>query len=260
MAWISLEKREGIAVITLLREERMNVFNLESGKELLEALFNAGSDGSVRCVVITGAGRVFCAGGDIGLMEKGIRDGGYDMRLLPVYLHTIIAEVRRMEKPVISAINGVAAGAGIGIALSADLVYASERATFVLAYGNIGLSPDGGATFLLAREMGYHRAMELMLTGRTLSSREALTLGLINGVFGGEELFEAVYEVAKKVAAGPTRAFARAKALFNSAFFENFETQLERERQALGKQFATSDFREGVTAFLEKRTPRFKGE
>jgi 2-(1,2-epoxy-1,2-dihydrophenyl)acetyl-CoA isomerase len=260
MEWINLEKRDGIAVISLCREERMNVFNLDSGKELIEVLFDVGSDKSVRCVVITGTGKVFCAGGDISLMEKVIREGGDDMRLLPVNLHAIIAEVRRMEKPVISAINGVAAGAGIGIGLAADLVYASDNAKFVLAYANIGLSPDGGATFLLAREVGYHRAMELMLTGKTLTAKEALELGLINGVFDGEELYGAVYETAKKVAAGPTTAFARAKALFNSAFFEHVETQLERERQALIRQFDTADFREGVSAFLEKRPPRFPGE
>lgn len=260
MEWIHLKKGEGVGIISLCREERMNVFNLESGRELIEAIFDAGTDKNVRCIVITGSGKVFCAGGDISLMEKVLEEGGDDLRLLPVYLHTIIAEVRRLEKPVISAINGVAAGAGIGIGLAADLVYASESAKFVLAYANIGLSPDGGATFLLAREMGYHRAMELMLTGKTLTSDEALKLGLINGVFESGELFGAVHEMAKKIAAGPTTAFARAKSLFNSAFFEHVETQLEKERQALIRQFDTADFREGVSAFLEKRPPRFPGK
>lgn len=260
MKWITLEKKDGVALITLNRSEKMNVFNIESGKELLGALFDAGSDRRVRCIVITGSGKVFCAGGDIGLMRKVLDEGGDEMRLLPVYLHAIIAEVKRMEKPVLSAINGVAAGAGIGIALSADLVYASEKAKFVLAYGNIGLSPDGGATFFLARGMGYHRAMELMLTGKTLTPGEMLKLGLINGVIGGDDLLASVLETAGKVASGPTTAFARAKALFGSAFFDHVATQLERERQAIVRQFETADFREGVTAFLEKRPPKFPGE
>lgn len=260
MSWVDLEKRGALAVITLCRGERMNVFNLDSGRELLDALMDAGADRRVRCLVVTGTGRVFCAGGDIELMRKSIEEGGHDMKVLPTYLHGIISEVRRMEKPVVSAINGVAAGAGIGLALSADLVFASESATFVLAYANIGLSPDGGATFLLAREMGYHRAMELMLTGKTLSAREAESLGLVNRVIEGEMLMDEVLEVAEKVASGPTTAYARAKSLFNIAFFEDVETQLERERQFLIKQFETDDFREGVSAFLEKRAPEFTGE
>lgn len=259
MQWVKIEKQGAVAVVTMCRSEKMNVFNLESGKELLEALIAAGSDRSVRCAVITGTDNVFCAGGDITLMRKVVNEGGDDMRLLPIYLHAIIAEVRRMEKPVISAVNGVAAGAGIGIGLSADLVYASEKAKFVLAYGNIGLSPDGGATFMLAREIGYHRAMELMLTGKALTPGDALELGLINGIYGHENLFEAVLETAQRVASGPTMAFSRAKDLFNNAFFDRVETQLERERQAIVKQFETEDFREGVLAFLEKRHPRFSG-
>lgn len=257
MERVKIEKEGNVAVVSLNSEERMNVIDLQSARDLLGAVYDVGGDDETRCVVLTGKGRVFCAGGDIRLMKKVIEEKNNDMKLLPMYLHAIIAEIRRIDKPVISAINGVVAGAGIGVALSADLVYASADTRFVLAYQNIGLSPDGGSTFLLAREIGYHRAMELMLTGRTLTAGEAFELGLINGVFEGDQLMESVIGIAKRIAAGPPKAFARGKQLFNRAFFEDMETQMELERQLIVKQVGTSEFKEGVSAFLEKRSPKF---
>jgi len=260
MSLVSLRKEGNVGYITMESPENLNAYNVEMARELLGCVYRASGESSIRCLVFSGSGRAFCAGGDVKMMGDSLEIGGDTMRILPAYLHGTITEIRRMEKPVITSVNGIAAGAGIGLALSADLVYLSRDCSFVLAYQQIGLSPDGGASLFLTRELGYHRTMELMLTGRPLIAEEALELGLVNGVFPPEELSDRVKEIATRIAAGPTGAFARGKELFQRAFMENMETQLEMERQGILKQIKTGDFKEGVRAFVEKRDPRFEGK
>lgn len=260
MARVKFEQRGGVGIVTFSSPERMNAYDMEMAKEFFEALSKAASSSDIRCLVITGEGRAFCAGGDVKYFGRLIEGKEKGVELLPLILHGSISQVRRMPKPVISAVNGVAAGAGIGLALAADLVYAVEGAQFVFAYPNVGLSPDGGATFLLTRELGYHRTMELMLTGKVLSAEEAKSYGLVNEVFREEGFMENVFSIAEKIASGPTAAFARGKELIASAYFEDMETQMERERLEILASMKTRDFREGVTAFIQKRKPDFKGE
>jgi len=260
MSLVSLKKEGNVGYITMESPENLNAYNIEMARELLASVYRASGDSSIRSVVLTSTGRAFCAGGDVKMMGTILTEGGDDMRILPAYLHGTITEIRRMEKPVIASVSGIAAGAGIGLSLSSDLVYLSNESSFVLAYQQIGLSPDGGSSLFLTRELGYHKTMELMLTGRPMSAGEALELGLVNGVFPPEELAERVKDIATRIASGPTRAFAKGKELFQRAFMENMETQLEMERQGILKQVATSDFAEGVKAFVEKRTPRFEGK
>ncbi len=260
MSLIIRETEGAVGILTLNSEANLNAYNLDLGREFLSHVYDLSGDGKIRCVVITGAGKAFSAGGDVKFMVEAAQSEGEMMRMLIAYLHGTITEIRRMGKPVISAVNGIAAGAGIGLALSADLVYASRDASFHLAYQNIGLTPDGGATTFLTKQLGYHRTMELMLTGKPLMAEEAKSLGLVNSLFEGEELMGAVREIAQKISCGPTLAFSRGKELFQKAFMEHMETQLELERQNILKQSETRDFIEGIRAFVEKRPPRFEGK
>lgn len=257
MEWVKFEKEGRVGIIKLAREDRMNVFNLDSGKEILDAIHEASEDRDVRCVVLIGSGKAFCAGGDINIMKRYLQGERELMKDLTASLHRIIADIVRMEKPVIAAINGVAAGAGIGLALACDLAYASPSAVFVFAYPSVGLSPDGGAS-LLAREIGYRRAMEIMLTGKKLQAGEAFSLGLINGVFEQDCFYDSVLKVAGSVSSGPAKAFAEGKALFRQAFLHDLETHLEAERQALIRQSRTPEFREGIASFLAKKPAQFE--
>ncbi|RMG59185.1 MAG: enoyl-CoA hydratase [Deltaproteobacteria bacterium] len=257
---VRLNIEKGVAYITLAAPEKLNAYDLEMAKSLFEAVLRAEDDGEVRCIVITGEGRAFSAGGDVKFFKRIVSGEERGAEEVLLYLHGTVATLRRMGKPVISAVNGVAAGAGIGIALSADLVYASREASFVFAYPRVGLSPDGGTTFLLTREIGYHRTMELLLTGKVLGAEEALSWGLVNGVKEPEELLPFVSSLAGKIAGGPTGAYARGKELIAQAYFGAMETQMERERQNIKESMKTDDFREGVLSFIEKREPRFTGK
>jgi 2-(1,2-epoxy-1,2-dihydrophenyl)acetyl-CoA isomerase len=242
------------------RPERMNAYDLEMGDRLLSAVAAVAHDPAVRCVVFTGSGSVFSAGGDVRLMG-GMKEEAPRLFLdLTVRLHAFIASVRRCRKPVVSAVNGVAAGAGFSLALAGDIVVAAESARFALAYQNIGLSPDGGSTFFLARTVGTHRAMELTLTGRTLSAGEAASWGLVQRVFPDASFDSETAALAAGMAAGPTLAYSRAKELYNRALSQPLEAQLEEERQGIAESARTADFREGVRAFLGKDKANFRGE
>src|SRR4030066_263369 len=179
MSAVIVERQGGVATIRMNRPDRMNAYDFEMGKELLDAVSALGDDPGVRCIVFTGSGRAFSAGGDVALMASFRAEAAGNLRELTVRLHAFVASLRRVPKPVLSAVNGVAAGAGISLALAGDLVVAAGSARFTLAYQNIGLSPDGGATFFLARAVGTHRAMELTLSGRTLTAEEAAAWGLV---------------------------------------------------------------------------------
>ncbi len=259
MSAVAVERTGRVAVVRMNRPDRMNAFDFDMGRGLLDGLVSLGADPAVRCVVLTGTGKAFSAGGDVSMMGKFTEGAESRFLALTVHLHAFIASLRRCPKPVISAVNGVAAGAGFSFALAGDIAVAAESSRFTLAYQNIGLSPDGGASYFLARALGTQRAMELTLTGRTLSAHDAAAWGLVQKVFPDESFDAEVAALAADVAAGPTLAYAKAKELYNRALCQSLETHMEDERQRIAASSATDDFRDGVRAFLEKRKPEFRG-
>lgn len=254
-----LERSAQVATITLNRPEAFNALDLALGRELFEAVLEVDEDPAVRCVVVTGAGRAFCAGGDV----KGFADNlpriGILVKELTTYLHGAVSRLCRSEKPVIMAVNGVAAGGGFSFALCGDLVVAAESARFTMAYSRIAATPDGSSSYFLPRLIGLRRAMELYFTNRTLSAAEAQAWGLVTRVVPDADFRAAVADLARELAAGPTRAFGGAKRLFHQSTWESLETQMELEAQAIAASGHTQDFGDGVTAFAGKRTPTFHG-
>jgi 2-(1,2-epoxy-1,2-dihydrophenyl)acetyl-CoA isomerase len=256
---VQVERNGGVATIRMNRPERMNAYNLEMGETLLSAVSMASVDPSVRCIVLTGEGKAFSAGGDVEFMATFREEGHGKFLDLAIRLHALIASLRKAPKPVIAAVNGVAAGAGFSMALACDVAVATASARFTLGYQNIGLSPDGGMTFFLARALGTQRAMEMTLFSKVLSAEQAAAWGLVQQVFPDADFAAQTAALASLLAAGPTLAYARAKELYNRALSQPLETQLEEERQSIARSATTHDFREGVRAFLEKRPARFEG-
>ena len=254
-----LERRDHVATITLNRPEAYNALDLALGRELFHASLEVDEDPGVRCVVITGAGKAFCAGGDVKGFVDNLPRIGILVKELTTYLHGAVSRLTRSPKPVIMAVNGVAAGGGLSFALSGDLVVAGESARFTMAYSKIAATPDGSSSYFLPRLIGLRRALELYLTNRVLSAREALEWGLITQVVPDAELRTAVEALARELAAGPTLAIGGAKRLFHQSTWESLETQMELEAQAIAASGHTEDFREGVTAFANKKTPTFRG-
>ena len=250
---------DGVATITLNRPEAYNALNLTLGREVFHATLEADESREVRCIVITGAGKAFCAGGDVKDFADNPERIGILVKELTTYLHGAVSRLARSMKPVIMAVNGVAAGGGMSFALSGDLVVAAESARFNMAYSRIAASPDGSASYFLPRLIGLRRAMELHFTNRVLSAREALDWGLVTRVHPDAEVPAAVTALARELAQGPTLAFGRAKALFHQSTWESLETQMELEAQAIAASGHTEDFRNGVVAFSRKQPPSFKG-
>jgi 2-(1,2-epoxy-1,2-dihydrophenyl)acetyl-CoA isomerase len=246
---------DAVLTITLNRPDKLNAFNTAMHEGLRAALREARAD-DVRAVVITGAGRGFCVGQDL----TEFRDAPDDIaeRLRTGY-HPNVLAIRALEKPVIAAVNGAAAGAGLSLACACDLRIAADSATFVPAFINIGLIPDSGGSFFIHRLLGYARAFEWMASGRRLSAGRAHAWGIVNEVIEDEELPARAAEVAATFAALPTRAVGMTKRLFDGAASRTLEEQLEVEAQLQSAATKTEDFREGVAAFLEKRDPSFKG-
>jgi 2-(1,2-epoxy-1,2-dihydrophenyl)acetyl-CoA isomerase len=248
--------REGdVLTITLNRPDVLNAFNAAVHAGLAAALGDA-RDSEVRAVVITGAGRGFCVGQDLTEFREAPDDIGD--RLRSSY-HPNILAIRALEKPVIAAVNGPAAGAGLSLACACDLRIAADGASFVPAFIGIGLVPDSGGSYFIARLLGYARAFDWMTTNRKLTAAEAHAWGLVNDVVEAELLPAHVAEVAATYASLPTRAIGMTKRLFDHALTSPLEDQLELEAQLQSAATKTDDFREGVTAFLEKRPPKFAG-
>jgi len=249
------ELSDGVATITLNRPDTLNALNAVMRSELLAALKAAGRDDGVRAVVITGEGRAFCSGADLrgGSGERAFR------RVLAAEYNPLITALRELPKPVISAVNGVAAGAGMSLALACDLVYAADDARFVLAFLRIGLVPDSGLTRTLVRALGRHRAATLIFSGEPLGAAEALAVGLVNGVVPGDQLRAAVQAAAASLAGGPTAALGLAKRAINHAEDALLSESLEMEAALQELAGRTQDHAEGVAAFAEKREPRFIG-
>ena len=255
MAEVETTRDGAVLTITLNRPDVLNAFNADLHRALSAALTDARAD-DVRAVVITGAGRGFCVGQD--LTEFREAPGDIGERLRGNY-HPNILALRRLEKPVLAAVNGPAAGAGLSFACACDLRLAAASATFVPAFINIGLVPDSGGTYFVRRLLGTARAFEWMTSGRRLSAVEALEWGLVSEMVEDEKFAERAAERAAELAGMPTRGIGLTKRLFDHAENATLEEQLELEAQLQTAATKTADFREGVDAFLEKREPRFEG-
>ncbi len=260
---ISLDIQDHIATITFNRPEARNALSMEMREGLAEYTAMAEFDPNVRCVVLQGAGGHFMAGGDVKSFKERQGLPGTERQLAVTRglhtLHYAIYRVRRMPKPVIASVQGAAAGAGVSLAIACDLVIASEDAFFVLAYANLGLSPDGSSTWFLPRAVGQKRAMEMALLAERIDAETALDWGLINRVVPAAQLAAETDKLARRLASGPTLAYGRAKALLSASFDNTMEHQLELEGRSIAESMVTEDHVEGVNAFIEKRTPVFKG-
>jgi 2-(1,2-epoxy-1,2-dihydrophenyl)acetyl-CoA isomerase len=245
-----------VQTITLNRPEVLNAFSRAMHSALQAALKDAARDDEVRAVVVTGAGRGFCVGQD--LTEFRDAPGDIADRLRAGY-HPTIRALRSLEKPVLAAVNGPAAGAGLSLALACDIRVAADSASFVPAFISIGLVPDSGGTFFVRRLLGYARAFEWLATGRKLTAAEAHAWGLVSEVVEADKLAERTAELAGELAAMPTRAIGMTKRLLDCAALSSLEDQLELEAQLQAEAAQSEDFREGVNAFFEKREPRFTG-
>ncbi len=256
---IRYEVRGPVAFLTMNRPERLNAFDIPMAREMGRALTAAEKDPRVRVVVLSGAGGNFSAGGDVKAMYAALTaDPGDYIRRLSRSMHTVISRIARLEKPVIASVAGVAAGGSVGLAFVCDLIIAAETARFIMAFVRIGGSPDGGTTYFLSRLLGPKKAAELAFTGDPLEAAEALRLGVVNCVVPEEKLAEITEQWAERLAAQPPRAVAAAKALIRRGFQEGLEKHLEMESTTAASTARSDDFREGVSAFCEKRPPRFR--
>ena len=258
MSSILFEIKNGVAYITLNRPEKFNSFNREMALLLQAKLDECASVHDIRCVYITGAGKAFCAGQDIGELTG---DDKLEIKqILSEHYNPIVKRIRNLPKPVIAAVNGVAAGAGANMALCCDIVVASEAATFIQAFSKIGLIPDSGGTYTLPRLIGWQKASALMLTGDKVSANTAEQMGMIYKTFPYLIFEEESKKLAKTIAQMPTKGLAYTKHALNHSFTNSWEEQLLLEDEFQQKAAFTEDYNEGINAFLEKRVANFKGK
>ena len=257
---IDIGEENNIVTITLNRPEKLNAFVGHMRRDLAEALEEAGSDHNVRVVVITGAGRAFCAGSDVGFLAELVerKDTEEFSRLLGS-ARRVITSIRQMTKPVIASINGPAFGAGFNLALACDLRLASTAASFSQSFAKVGLHPDWGGTYFLPRMVTTNKACEMFFLGETIDAEEALHLGIVNRVVQPEELESATRQLAERLRAAPQLALAAAKQAVYMSHAADLEEMLRYENEAQLRCFGSHDGREGLRAFLEKRAPLFKG-
>ncbi|MBI3091421.1 MAG: enoyl-CoA hydratase/isomerase family protein [Candidatus Tectomicrobia bacterium] len=263
MAYSTLlfEQDAAIATIRMNRPAELNPINLETAAELSHAMASCAHDGRIRVVVLTGSGRAFCAGGDVGYMRSLLDDPNRSVKLVELIqgLHHCVKIMRTMPKPIIAAVNGVAAGAGCNLALACDYRLAVETARFNQAFVRLGLCPDTGGSYFLPRMLGMARATELLMTGDFLDAREALALGLLNQVVSPADFDAATRKAAERFAGAPTAAVGGIKNLINRSLGISLEEQLDAECAVQGELAKSADFEEGLRAFFEKRPPVFKG-
>ncbi len=254
--YIDYRVTDNVAYIKFNNAEKLNSFNQSMAFELQNCLDNAQSDDNARAVVLTGEGRAFSAGQDLGEAISG------DLKIEEIvrnHYNPVIFKIRQHSKPVIAAVNGIAAGAGANIALACDIVIAAESAKFIQAFSSIGLIPDSGGTHTLPRLIGLQRASALMITGDKVSAKEAFDMGMIYKYFSDDIFTDETDKLAKKIAKMPTKAISLTKKLLNETYMNDMETQLYLEMKYQSVSADSYDYNEGVNAFLEKRKPDFKG-
>jgi 2-(1,2-epoxy-1,2-dihydrophenyl)acetyl-CoA isomerase len=257
---VRLEVADGVATLTLARPDRLNSFTVQMHGEMHEALARVRADKSVRCLVLTGAGRGFCAGQD--LNDRAVAPGSAAVDLgesIERYYKPLVLTLRAIEMPTIAAVNGVAAGAGANIALACDLVFAARSASFIQSFSKIGLVPDCGGTWWLPRLLGPARAMGLALTGEKLGAEQAEQWGLIWKCVDDDALMPTVAALARQLAAGPTHGYVRTRQAMETGATQRLIASLDLERDFQRELGHGADYREGVAAFMEKRAPRFRG-
>jgi 2-(1,2-epoxy-1,2-dihydrophenyl)acetyl-CoA isomerase len=258
--FISFEIKDSVGLICLNRPNEGNALIHEMACELLDAANRCDEDPEVRAVVLTGNGKMFCAGGDLkAFAAQGEKVSQYTKKIT-LALHAAISRFNWMDAPVIGAINGTAAGGGFSLALTTDIAIAAESAKFTMAYTRAGLTPDGSSSYFLARMVGLRRAKEMALLNPILSARQAMEWGLVNQVVADDQVLTTAIEIAHQLAKGPTRAFGTTKRLILTGTTESLESQMEKETRAIATMAGSADGREGISAFINKRTPAFHGK
>ena len=257
--YVNFELEDGVARMTLNRPDAGNALHIDMCKEMMDISIRCDEDPEVRALVVDAVGRMFCAGGDLKSFAGEAGRLGPVLKEMTIWLHGTLSRFVRMRAPVVTAVNGIAAGGGFGLAMCSDFVIAGESAAFTMAFTAAGLSPDSGSTWFLPRIVGLRRAQELMLTNRRIDAREALEWGLVTRMVADDALSEEVASVARSLANGPTEAFGSVKRLLATTFDNGLETQMELEAREVTDNAKGADGREGMTAFIEKRKPVFGG-
>lgn len=255
---VLIKVENGIAWLTLNRPEVGNAIDLAMARSLVDAAERCDTDAAIRCVVLTGVGPLFCAGGDLGLFVSAGETIEAVLTELADTLHKAVAQFARMAKPLLVLVNGPAAGAGLSLAISGDIVISTRSAHFTAAYGSIGLTPDGGMSWLLPKLVGLRRAQEIILTNRRINAEEAEQLGLITRTVDDGELLKEGSELAARFTHSATAAFGVARRLLHTSFTADLETQLALEASAISRAGASAEGREGIAALVEKRRPDFR--
>ena len=255
------EIHDGVGVVTLNRPEALNAVTPQLARALADTLAELPEDGSVRALLVTGAGKAFCSGGDVRAMSAALDDDPRQFFLeLTESLHRVTLSLLNARVPTVAAVNGPAVGFGFGLALSCDLVLASERATFTMAHGQVGQIPDGGGWYLLPRVIGRKRALDMYLTRRELDAETAQEWGIVTETIPVSSFREVSLGFAREIAQGPTLAYMHAKRRLGEGWNQNLEAYLDEQRRVIVELGASRDFAEGVRAFLERRAPKFRGE